>query len=144
MTFCEKIRNILKDNEFKINSASKLEDFVDLGRSSITAHYSKKGPCPNTEPGLAVQNAIKEKLRINKEWWDTGKGEIYSKEPESTQTKAEKHDSVLLFMQTIDRLIEKNDALVQGELGHLRSNENWFKQEFSKLTSKLSGSNDPQ
>lgn len=85
MTFCEKIRNILKDNEFKINSASKLEDFVDLGRSSISAHYSKKGPCPDTEPGMAVQNAIKEKLRINKEWWDTGKGDIYQGKSSSNE-----------------------------------------------------------
>lgn len=77
MTFCEKIRNILKDNEFKITSASMLEEFCGLGRSSITPHYSKKGPCPNSEPGQKVQTEIQEKLRINKKWWDTGKGEMY-------------------------------------------------------------------
>lgn len=83
MNFCEKIRNILRHNDFKITSASKLEKFTGVGRSSITAHYKKEGkPCPDTAPGLLVQTAIQEKLRINKKWWETGEGDMYVPQPE--------------------------------------------------------------
>lgn len=136
MKFSDKITKILKTNTLGISSPSGLEEFIGAGKGAITTPMKE-----NDSPGFKTQKKIIEKLRINQDWWDTGTGNVYLdvKEPNS-----EKPDSVLLFMQTIDRLIEKNDALVQGELGHLRGNENWFKQEFSKLTSKIGGSNDPQ
>jgi len=145
MKFSEKIEKILKTNKLGVNTASGLEEFIGAGRGAISTPYRE-----GTAPGTKTQKKIIEKMRISPDWWETGKGEIYTPEngvSESAQPyePARKQDLNLLFIDTINRLIEKNDKLVQdknGEIIHLRGNEDWFKQELSKLTSKLSTSKD--
>jgi len=145
MNFAVKIDKILKTNKLGVNSPSGLEEFIGAGRGAISTPYRE-----GTEPGTKTQKKIVDKLRINPDWWDTGKGEIYLpenglNEPAQKYEPAGNPDLNLLFIDTINRLIEKNDKLVQdknGEIVHLRGNENWFKQELSKLTSKLGTSKD--
>lgn len=72
MNFVEKIDKLLKSNTLGISSPSALEDYIKAGRGSITTPYRNKD-----SPGLRTQKKIIEKLRINPEWWETGKGEIY-------------------------------------------------------------------
>lgn len=143
MTFCEKIRNILRHNEFKITSASRLEEFVGVGRSSITAHYAKEGkPCVNTAPGLMVQTAIQEKLRINKTWWETGKGEMYLQPPlvsnNDTPSIPEAHPPTLLqilleSVRGVNKLVDANNGLVDK----LQEDKKWALLELEKLHAKL-------
>lgn len=76
MTFAEKISKILDANTLQIHSVSQLEDYIKAGRSAIGAHVAKNAK-PNSAPGRATQKRIIEKLRINPDWWNTGKGEIY-------------------------------------------------------------------
>lgn len=145
MTFSAKISKILEANTLNISTVAALEDYLTVGRSAIGAHCAKNAS-PGSAPGLKTQKRIIEALRINKIWWDTGKGDIFlSKENDilnepKIEYNQKQPDLNMLFIDTINLLIEKNDRLVQdknGEINHLRGNENWFKEEFSKLTSKL-------
>jgi hypothetical protein len=87
MTFCEKISKILVINKLKISSIKGLEDYLEIGRSTIGAHCAEKAQKinPRSEPGLKTQKVIIEKLRINQEWWDTGIGEIFIENENKTE-----------------------------------------------------------
>lgn len=78
MTFQEKIDKVLKTNKLGIDSPSGLEAFIRVSVGTITKPL-KKGK----EPGLGTIKILLEKLGINEEWWETGKGEIYKYQPPS-------------------------------------------------------------
>lgn len=73
MTFSEKISKILDTNTLAINSPSGLEEFIGASTGAITKPLAK-----GIAAGPMIQKKIKEKLRINPDWWATGKGEIYT------------------------------------------------------------------
>lgn len=143
MNFCEKIRMILKNNELKITSASKLEEYVGVGRRSITAHYKKEGkPCVETEPGLMVQAEIQEKLRINKDWWEHGRGEMYIKTEQqnevASENEAESSPPTLLqilleSVRGVNKLVDANNGLVDK----LTKDKDWALAELEKLHAKF-------
>lgn len=76
MDFSEKIDKILDSNSLGITSPTGLEEFVGAGRGAISTPYREK-----SAPGPKTQNKIVEKLRINKEWWKTGRGEVFIPDP---------------------------------------------------------------
>lgn len=77
MTFSEKIRKIVMLNSLGITSPSSLEDYIKAGTGAITTPMRK-----GEEPGTATVKKIIEKLRINQDWWETGKGEVFASQPE--------------------------------------------------------------
>jgi hypothetical protein len=143
MEFKSKIDKILSIKDIKL---WKLAEISGLN-STLEKAYTENREMRETQTDKFLQN-----LRINSDWWKNGEGEIFlpeviqEKQSDSNEMEIkhppQKPDLNLLFIDTIKLLIEKNDKLVQGEIGHLRGNENWFKEEFSKLTSKLGPSND--
>lgn len=72
MTFKEKIDKILGTNKLGVNSVHGLEKALKLGVGAINKKYQEGG-----EPGNEVIKKIKDGLRINNEWWNTGEGQIF-------------------------------------------------------------------
>lgn len=72
MNFCEKIDKVLKTNRLGISAIANLEARIGVSNGTIQKPYNKMKP-----PGLKTVKKIIELLRINPEWWDTGKGDIY-------------------------------------------------------------------
>lgn len=79
MNFCEKIDKVLKTNTLGISSIGSLESEIGVSNGTIQKPYNKK-----RHPGLRTVKKIIELLRINQDWWDSGKGEIYTTATKST------------------------------------------------------------
>jgi hypothetical protein len=108
MTFKEKIDKILEHNTLGINSPSGMEKHLHLGTGSILKSYSNKRK--DTSPGLDVVKTILEGLRINKEWWKSGEGEIFIKNPMENTGNKVVPDSIyrdLIESNTDYRLVPK-------------------------------------
>lgn len=112
MNFVEKIDKILKTNTLGISSPSALEDFIEAGRGSITTPYRNK-----ESPGLRTQKKIIEKLRINQDWWDSGKGEIYL--IESKAENGESKDPVKILPMDAWELLQDDNHEFKKEIGRL-------------------------
>lgn len=87
MTFKEKIDKILSTNTLGINSVSALEDFVKAGRGAINDFYKD-----NREPGRKTLKKIKSLPGLNTEWYDTGKGEVFTGKSTYVDLLIEKKD----------------------------------------------------
>lgn len=73
MSFREKIDKIVK--YYNISSIHKLELIVGASPASISKYYKH-----DKEPGRATINRLLSGLNINKEWWDSQKGEMSAPE----------------------------------------------------------------
>lgn len=73
MDFAQKIDKVLKTNKKEIRSIGALESFLQLGLHTLRSAI-KEG----REPSRKVQVKIVEGMGISWDWWDTGKGEIFS------------------------------------------------------------------
>jgi hypothetical protein len=83
MTFKEKISKIVRFNKLGINSPSGLEGHIKAGVGAITKYLKN-----DEEPGEDTIKKILDLPGLNKEWWETGNGAVFSDEP------AIKHASV--------------------------------------------------
>lgn len=72
MIFSEKISKILTYNELNIGSISALEDFCGIGRNTL-----KKALDENRPPTMRILKRLYDKIGLNPNWWETGKGEIF-------------------------------------------------------------------
>lgn len=72
MTFKEKIDKILRVNKLNINSPSGLEQAVKASVGAINKYYAK-----DEEPGEGTIKKILDLPGLNKEWWETGEGEVF-------------------------------------------------------------------
>jgi hypothetical protein len=72
MTLKEKIHKILKHNDLGISTPSALETFIGASQGAITTPMREGGNL-----GPALTKKLHEKARVNPEWWETGKGEIF-------------------------------------------------------------------
>jgi hypothetical protein len=79
MNLKDKIKNIVKHNELGISSPSALETFIGVSQGAITTP-ARLGE----ELGPIVTKKLYEKARVNPEWFETGRGEIFLKQPTKT------------------------------------------------------------
>lgn len=113
MTFSEKISKILNNNTLGINSPSGLEEFIGASTGAITKPLAK-----GIAAGPMIQKKIKEKLRINPDWWDTGKGEIYL--PNGEYDKQYKEPVKVLPLDAWE-LLQDNNSEFKKEINRLWS-----------------------
>lgn len=79
MRIQDKFDTILKTNKLGIKSIFGLEKFAKVGTGSVSKFLNE-----NESPTIGTIKKIQDALRVNPEWWDTEKGDIY----------LEKHTSV--------------------------------------------------
>lgn len=137
MSFEQKIDKILKANALGINYPSALEEYLGLGTGTITKPLGN-----GKSPGKGTIKKIIEKLRINQDWWETGKGEIFLKPTTQNQIVAvhpeEGHPPTLLqilleSVRGVNKLVDANNGLVDK----LDKDKNWALAELEKLHAKL-------
>src|SRR5687768_13354484 len=109
MDFRKKIDTILKANKLGINSPSGLESYVKAGRGAISGPYKN-----NETPGLATVKKIVDTLRVNSQWWETGKGSVFADEIDGVNEPPLKYE-------TLDDL-RKNLEDLRKNLEDLRKN----------------------
>lgn len=137
MSFEQKIDKILKANALGINYPSALEEYLGLGTGTITKPLGN-----GKSPGKGTIKKIIEKLRINQDWWETGKGEIFLKPATQNQIIAvhpeEGHPPTLLqilleSVRGVNKLVDANNGLVDK----LDKDKNWALAELEKLHAKF-------
>jgi transcriptional regulator with XRE-family HTH domain len=102
MTFREKLDRILKHNQLDLHVIEDLEDYCDIGSKTLRKNYND-----NTEPSRRILVKLLNGLSINTDWWDEGKGEIFT----------EKHTLAIKSKQAA--II--NDPLVQSYLSEINT-----------------------
>lgn len=105
MTFSEKIDLILKHNKMGIATVFGLEKYLGLSKGSIYKVYS--GRTGTEQPGAKVTRAIRQGLKINDYWWDTGKGEIFQRQATDITMLREALDVVVEQQRAQNKLIEQ-------------------------------------
>lgn len=137
MSFEQKIDKILKANALGINYPSALEEYLGLGTGTITKPLGN-----GKSPGKGTIKKIIEKLRINPDWWETGKGEMYLQPPlvsnNDTPSIPEAHPPTLLqilleSVRGVNKLVDANNGLVDK----LQEDKKWALLELEKLHAKL-------
>lgn len=85
MTFSEKIDKVLTLNRINLRTIQDLEQIAELGSGTIRKNYND-----NREMSQRSTWKLIEKIGINREWWDTGEGEVFKEKGTSELNKEEK------------------------------------------------------
>ena len=108
MKFSDKLSKILKANTLGIDTPSGLEEFIGASTGSITKPLKLE-----SAPGPKIQKKIVEKLRINQDWWDTGKGEMFE------NGKSSSDDPVKILPMDAWELLEDDNRTFKKEINEL-------------------------
>jgi transcriptional regulator with XRE-family HTH domain len=76
MTFSEKIDKILKANTLNLNTIEALEQYCGIGSKTLRKNVNE-----DSEPTQRILVKLFDGLGINREWWGSGKGEIFIENP---------------------------------------------------------------
>lgn len=76
MDFSEKISTILKTNTLQLVTKEDLAEYCGFHRDTIRKAIDRKSELKDK-----YLRIFQDKLRINPQWWDTGKGDIYVSKP---------------------------------------------------------------
>jgi len=109
MDFSEKILKILETNKLGIATAEALSEFCGFNRDTI-----RKAIDRGSQLNRANTRILLDKMRINPEWWESGKGEIYLQKGTYVElpTKKDPGDEHRILTQTIDRMGQTNEFLL--------------------------------
>lgn len=102
LSFTEKIKAILDNNAFNVNSPNGIEKFLKLGNGTIKNACKK-----NREPSIMVMKKLLNGLNINPAWWQTCEGSMF----------IERSDNALwqLVKEQRDHIQTQNDLLRERE-----------------------------
>lgn len=95
MDFSEKISTILKTNTLQLVTKEDLAEYCGFHRDTIRKAIDRKSELKDK-----YLRIFQDKLRINPQWWDTGKGDIYLRnvtdddKPDDNQEKMYNHSDV--------------------------------------------------
>lgn len=122
MTFKDKIYKILKTNDLNLGS---VEDIALKTGVKAGTLYKAMGD----QDGMGLKNTriLLDKIGINSEWWDTGKGEVFIKKP-TPEIKSEQADildnplvkNFVKHIHLLEEMIKMKDeeiARLKGLLG---------------------------
>lgn len=111
MNFREKIDKLLTVRDKKINSIHDLERISGLGMNTLRKAYDE-----NREPSKKTVWKILESLEISSEWWDTGKGEIFTENSTQVREDYVKSNAAATELDVVPvRIVE-----VKAQAGYMR------------------------
>lgn len=129
MDFVEKIN--------KIKTVSKLS-VRKLGLKSGLESTLEKAYSDNREMKDVNTDRLLQNLGINREWWETGNGEVFVKPPPVQPIAEEPQPPTLLqilleSVRGVNKLVDANNGLVD----ELSKDKNWALTELEKLHARL-------
>lgn len=74
MDFSEKISNILRTNKLGLATNEALSEFCGFHKDTIRKAIER-----GTSLNKSYTRILTDKIGINPDWWDTGKGDVYVK-----------------------------------------------------------------
>jgi hypothetical protein len=111
MEFSEKISTILKTNTLGIKTKEDLAEFCGFNRDTI-----RKAIDRGSELSPRNSRTLQDKLRVNPEWWETGKGDIFLTsvpEPAINEKEKDPYELIRILTRNIDRMGEMNEYLLK-------------------------------
>lgn len=113
MDFSEKISIILKTNKLQLVTKEDLSEYCGFHRDTIRKAIDRK-------TGLKEKylRIFQDKLGINPDWWDAGKGDIYVSKPtqevKNDQPALSREERLIATLErAVDSLSEQNMELIQ-------------------------------
>lgn len=108
MNFKEKISIILKLNKLGIATIEDLSEKAGFHRDTIRKAIER-----GSELNPGNTRIFQDKYEINRDWWDTGKGDVFSNKVASEPTESPDKEKEILFsellrdLESLRRLAEK-------------------------------------
>lgn len=140
MNFSDKLDKVFKVSKL-VSNVNQLEKRIGVSTGTILKPYNDRKP-----PGLGTVKKIIDYLGINQEWWDTGKGDMFIKQPSvnSEDHSEETQPPTLLqilreSLSNVNKLVDANNGLVDK----LDKDKNWAFTELEKLHAKFGISKEP-